>query len=180
MFESVAERGVEGTSVREIARGLGISAGSLTHHFPNKQILLAAASGYGLIRPPDEFDHMAPDKMLDWLISRYVLSSAHRATWWRFWLAMTIHASVDQDAESRVAEHQRLIVELWESCLKRRAAVSKKALRPEARWVAACAHGLALQQLADPSQTRWAEAALKRLVGSDKANLAVLTHAVGQ
>ncbi len=43
-----AERGVEGTTVRDIARAAGVSTGLIRHHFGSKQDLRAACDAYVL------------------------------------------------------------------------------------------------------------------------------------
>ena len=40
-----AEKGFYGTSIRDLAEGLGIAKSSLLHHFPTKEKLYAAVLG---------------------------------------------------------------------------------------------------------------------------------------
>ena len=39
----IAERGIEATTMRELARELGLANGSVTHYFPDKSAILTAA-----------------------------------------------------------------------------------------------------------------------------------------
>lgn len=39
----IAERGIEATTMRELARQMGLANGSVTHYFPNKKAILSAA-----------------------------------------------------------------------------------------------------------------------------------------
>ncbi|MFT4051989.1 MAG: TetR/AcrR family transcriptional regulator [Microbacterium sp.] len=39
----IAERGIEATTMRELAREMGVANGSVTHYFPNKKAILIAA-----------------------------------------------------------------------------------------------------------------------------------------
>src|SRR4029453_5925987 len=47
-----AERGIAGTTVRDIAREAGVSPGLLRHHFGSKEALREACDVYALDRPP--------------------------------------------------------------------------------------------------------------------------------
>jgi AcrR family transcriptional regulator len=46
----LAERDAEDLSLREVARGVGVSATSVYRHFPDKDALMAALAGEGLAR----------------------------------------------------------------------------------------------------------------------------------
>jgi len=166
-FESVAKHGVDGTSLRDIARATGLSNGTLTYHFPTKQSLLRSAIGYGFLRTPDGYESADADTALDWVVSRYVLSTSRRRLWWQFWLAVTFYAQSDNEVRDRVAEHQDLIIDRWRSYLERRELAEMGELsgdvRERARRLAAYAHGLAVHQLIEPSQTEWAEVEIRRV-----------------
>lgn len=42
-WQIIAERGIEATTMRELARELGLANGSVTHYFPDKKAILTAA-----------------------------------------------------------------------------------------------------------------------------------------
>jgi AcrR family transcriptional regulator len=166
-FDSVAKHGVDRTSLRDIAKATGLSNGTVTYHFPTKQSLLRSAIGYGFLRTPDGYESADAETALDWVVSRYVLSTSRRRSWWQFWLAVTFYAQSDNEVRDRVAEHQSLIIDRWRSYLERRelaetGELSGKA-QERARQLAAYAHGMAIHQLIEPSQTEWAETVIRRV-----------------
>ncbi|MGL5817052.1 MAG: TetR/AcrR family transcriptional regulator, partial [Phycicoccus sp.] len=44
VIDLVAERGMEGVSVRAVAGRAGVSIGAVQHHFPTKEAMLLAAN----------------------------------------------------------------------------------------------------------------------------------------
>lgn len=80
-FTSVAQRGVAGTSIREVARDTGLSTGTITCHFENRRTLLLDAIEYGYWRLPPGFYGLTPLDVFRWIIHRYVLTDSARRTW---------------------------------------------------------------------------------------------------
>lgn len=102
-FELIANRGVDGMSMRALAEATGLSTGTINYHFGSKRNVLFASIGYGYEQRPRVWDEKAPAANLRWLLHRFELSNRRRQTWWRFWLAVSSYAQGDEG----VAEHLR-------------------------------------------------------------------------
>ena len=167
-FECVAQRGVEGMSVREVARATGLSSGTVTYHFASRRSLLMDAIGYGYWRLPPRFETRDAATALSLVLRRYVLADRKRRTWWQFWLAVTSCAQTDAEVRAELGRQHTSIIERWRYCLDR--GIAEGTFEPgldtqvHAQRLTAYAHGLAVSQLIDPGQTGWAEAELRHAV----------------
>ncbi|MFV0374106.1 TetR/AcrR family transcriptional regulator [Microbacterium sp.] len=54
-WRSIAARGIEATTMRQLAREMGLSNGTIVHYFPNKQSILTAAFEYVFEATNDRF-----------------------------------------------------------------------------------------------------------------------------
>jgi TetR/AcrR family transcriptional regulator, transcriptional repressor of bet genes len=96
----IEQKGLEGASLRAIARELGCTTGVLTHHFVSKEDLLHAALA-ALFRPFDKrlaAANTGADRLADirrMLLSILPISRANQAAA-RLWLRIVLRAVVDQ------------------------------------------------------------------------------------
>jgi len=96
----IEQKGLEGASLRAIARELGCTTGVLTHHFVSKEDLLHAALD-ALFRPFDKrlaAANTGADRLADirrMLLSILPISRANQAAA-RLWLRIVLRAVVDQ------------------------------------------------------------------------------------
>lgn len=168
-FDCVALGGVTGLSFREIARMTESSTGTLSHHFGSKRQLLLEAIAYGYWRLPEAFAARPATQAMRYVLDRYELSTPKRRTWWKFWLAMTALAQSDPEIHDAMAREYRSVVDRWVNSLNRgrEAGLFRADLDPvvEANRLAAFAHGVAIAQLTDPSQTATASATLHDALG---------------
>lgn len=155
VFELIATRGVDATSVRLVAKRLGLSTGTLSYHFGNKAGLLRAALDYAYREPLDWAEHASDARRgLRRLFRRYVLTRREVRVWWRFWCAMNAYAAKDSSVAKRLRENQRALVDFFArliaSGVERGELARKLDPKREAERLVALAHGLALSQLIDP------------------------------
>lgn len=99
--ELIATKGYSHTSVRDIARHVGISTGTLQHHFPTKEDLLVGTLNHV---GSDFLAHMkealdggasAPNKLRRF--ARAVLDSPRHDIGWRVWIAFWHEASINPE-----------------------------------------------------------------------------------
>jgi AcrR family transcriptional regulator len=166
-------------TLREVARSTGLSTGTVTYHFGTRRGLLLEAVTYGYWHMPSWPANHDPVEAMRYVFRRYVLSTGQRRVWWQFWLAVTSHAQGDEELGEWLAEQHRSVVGRWAGCLERgvRQGVFRPEIDPqaEASRLAAYAHGLAVSQPIDRSQTAWAGTELTReldqlRVGTPKAD----------
>lgn len=153
VFELVAARGVRGASMRDVAKKAKLSTGTLTYHFKTKDGLLRAALDYAYQRPSDwgSYEGSAREA-LHRLARRYVLIRPEVRVWWRFWCAVTAHASSDRKVAERQKENHGFLVGFFAEIVARgvaRGEFAKAAVAEVAERLCALAHGLALRQLVD-------------------------------
>ena len=123
---------------------------------------------YGYWRLPAHFKTLDAAAALALVLRRYVLADRKRRTWWQFWLAVTSYAQNDDSVRAQLGTQHDSIVDRWRYCLEQgigegvfESGIDTGA---HARRLTAYAHGLAVSQLIDPSQTSWAEAELTNAV----------------
>jgi len=99
----IAEHGIEGTSMRQLAEAVGLSTGTINHYFRNKRGLVIAAMDavYALPADWDRYrDLPAPDQLRR-MVDTFVLDSPRRRQWWQFWLEYMAHAGRDPELRAR-------------------------------------------------------------------------------
>lgn len=166
-FAQIADRGVDGMSMRTLAAATGVSVGTITYHFTTKRHLLLEAIAYGYQRRPAGFQQDDPVASLHALLRRYDLRAPTRRTWWRFWLAVVAYAQQDREVRALLAQQHRSAVLRFRELLA--AGVGDGSLAVDdldrrAEQLVAHAHGIAVSQLADPSRGASVRAGLAALV----------------
>ena len=95
----IAEHGIDGMSMRQVADAAGLSTGTINYHFQNKKTLIAAAMDYVYSLPADR-DTLRNRPALEQIrnaIRIFSFSSEGHRRWWRFWLEYAARAARDQD-----------------------------------------------------------------------------------
>lgn len=149
----IAEHGIDGMTMRQVARASGLSTGTINYHFSNKRGLVLAAIDAAPPAPAGEVGY-DPLAALQGLLRGFVLEDDERRDWWRFWVEVTAQATRDTD----LRERQRLRTMRQAQTLEELLAegVARGHLRPEVEPalvgepLLALAHGLAVHQLLSP------------------------------
>ena len=151
----VCERGFAGWSMRDLATRLGVSTGTLTHHFASREELALAAMDYVYGLPPDweEMRGRSAAERLRRICAIFVVSSPNRRRWWQFWIEYMAAAARDPELrkrqESRYARQRDFFARLIRELQPRMALVDATA---QAEALLALGNGLAIQQLGTPDQ----------------------------
>jgi AcrR family transcriptional regulator len=149
----IGEHGIDGMTMREVARATNMSTGTINYHFTNKRGLILAALD-AAPSAPAEGEAGGPVQRLHGLFRGFILEDADRRAWWRFWVEVTAQAARDAD----LRERQRARMEAQRREVEDLVAlgVQRGELRPEldstliAEPLLALAYGLAVQQLVSP------------------------------
>ena len=98
----IAERGLEATGLRQIARSAGFTTGVVTHHFPSKQSVIvaafedASAGWYAAAR--DALSRASGPAERVAVLARFgIPSDPVRRTEWRLWSEMWTYAGRNRD-----------------------------------------------------------------------------------
>ncbi len=140
--------------MRDLATRLGVSIGTLTHHFASREEFALAAMDYVYALPPDweEMKARSAPERLRRICASFVLSSSGRQRWSRFWIEYMAAAAripeLQRRQEERFARQHQFFASLIADCLPedRRADAESEATR-----LIALGNGLAMQQLAAPA-----------------------------
>jgi AcrR family transcriptional regulator len=149
----IGERGIDGMTMREVARATGMSTGTINYHFTNKRSLVLAALDSAPAAPV-EVEDGGPLPQLQALFRTFILEDPDRRAWWRFWVEVTAQSARDAD----LRERQRVRMEAQRREVEDLVAlgVQRGELRVEldagliAEPLLALAYGLAVQQLISP------------------------------
>lgn len=149
----IGEQGIDGMTMRQVARATGMSTGTINYHFTNKRSLILAALDAAPAAPASG-EEGTPLERLQALFRGFILEDLDRRSWWRFWVEVTAQAARDADLRDRQRnrmESQRRDVEDLVAL-----GVQRGELRPDldasliAEPLLALAYGLAVQQLISP------------------------------
>jgi len=149
----IGEQGIDGMTMRQVARATGMSTGTINYHFTNKRSLILAALDAAASAPASG-EEGTPLERLQALFRGFILEDLDRRAWWRFWVEVTAQAARDADLRDRQRnrmESQRRDVEDLVAL-----GVQRGELRPDldasliAEPLLALAYGLAVQQLISP------------------------------
>ena len=167
----IAEAGLDGTSIRQVAARASVSIGAVQHHFPTKDALLSAAMAYlesvyreRLAR--STADAATDDELLRRTVHALVPGSAddRRAT--ALWLAFVARAAVHPPTAQ---EHRRLwrraedgVAQLVAAAQHETGSTPSQQARDAAAGLLALADGLSVSVLLEPS--RMSQARAHRLV----------------
>jgi AcrR family transcriptional regulator len=173
----ISERGLHGWSMRDLAARLGLSTGTITHHFRDKRTLLMEAmdSSYALPADWDRYRTLAPGAQLRRMVETFLVDSDRRRRGWRFYVEYLTGAGHDPLLRERHAERyarqRRFFTRLIEAGIQSGQFMTELGAEREAESLLALGNGLALQQLITPERlppaAAWEilEAHVRRLEG---------------
>lgn len=158
----IAEHGVAGMSMRQLAIESGFSTGTINYHFTNKRKLSIAVLEF-VYRLPDDWDAQRARRAgIPRLLAPFILENELRRNWWKFWLRYGAEAATDPELRAyqvrRMASQERFYARTI------REATERGEIRPIydaeecARALLGLAHGLAVAQVVDGSSESVARA----------------------
>lgn len=154
----LAERGLAGTSVRQIAKEAGLSLGTLPHYFADKDELLLAAHRYSYESTTRRFySRPGPHRglaALEGLLEDSLPLDDERRVEWKVWLTFWGHASfsasVAEHHHRRYSRWRQMIAEIVESAQRAGEVLAGLDPEREAEALVAFVDGLALQAMLEP------------------------------
>ena len=146
----IAERGLEGLSLRTLARRLDATTGLVSHHFADRAELLEAALDHAARVIVERVQAAGADAEPVELLALVLPTDAVTRENWRFALSVRAAAIVDENLRAYPAR----ILRWWEKYLPPRLAQSVEGNPLDAtRHLVALVDGIALQAVVDPK--RW-------------------------
>ncbi len=119
----IAREGLEGASLRSIARELGVTTGVLTHYFRDKEDLLGfvLASIFGGLEVGNRtLLDQAPDvDMTIEALMRVLPNSPGSVDWWKVWLAFTVAALSRPERAEAHADKYADLRRYWVKVMRR-------------------------------------------------------------
>lgn len=154
VYECIAEHGIDGVSMRQVATAANVSTGSINYHFKNKNALMIAAleAAYEL---PDDWQNYqgSPITQLRKLTSRYVFRS-NKERFWLFWVNYVASSSRNDIMRQHLQDRYVRQHNFWASLLRDsvgagevRADIDPMA---EAERLLLICHGLVIRQIQSP------------------------------
>lgn len=149
------ERGVERTTVREVAKRSGFTTGALLHYFNDKEELVREALNHFGDEVREEMEsikarHRGLDALRRLLYAALPLEIGARSRW-QAWLAMWRHsamtASMQREAEARYAEWSERLTEALRQSVAAGELPTTTNLRDEAESLIALVDGMGMQHL---------------------------------
>ena len=127
----VAENGLEGASLRRVARELGSTTGMVTHYFPTKAALLEVALQTALANLARSFpaDYRAAESMDEW-VEHFLAARPTDETRRTFWRVLTVFQSASLTTP-RLAEVARSYADSSKPELARLVAAALPAQSPD-------------------------------------------------
>lgn len=150
------ERGVERTTVREVAKRSGFTTGALLHYFNDKEELVREALNHFGDEVREEMEsikarHRGRDALRRLLYAALPLELGARSRW-QAWLAMWRHsemtASMRREAEARYAEWAGRLTEALRQSVADGELPTTINLQDEAESLIALVDGMGMQHLA--------------------------------
>ena len=154
VYDLISEHGIENLSMRQVAQAAGLSTGTISYHFGNKERLLIAALEDAYELPLDWEDYRgSPAAQLRRLVLGYVCRPGGDR-FWRFWINYL--AASMRDPEMLAHQQQRYDRQgrFWAQLIRDGIAAGEFGEQHDAERIAGelvvLAHGLLVQQLIDP------------------------------
>ncbi len=183
-LQVIMRAGLDGLTVREVAREAGFTTGALTHYFDSKDQLLIAASEYAaeLMRGHMDKVALAPSarRALRDLIYSALPATATMRGRWRFWVAFWERASYSADVAGVMRERYREWTARVTSLIRRAQQQGEAPPQLDAeragRELVALVDGIGVQVLlgvrglSAPSQRQYIDSLLELRLGSAPEN----------
>jgi AcrR family transcriptional regulator len=156
VVDLVCERGYAGWSLRDLARRLGVSTGTLTHHYGNKELLAIAAMDtvYIIGAEWNQARSLSPMGRLRWWTKMFVLDTERGRRWWLFWLEYMAAATHDirlrARHEERFTRQKRFFASLIGSVMAEGPPGLEGSPEREAAALLSLGNGLGAQQIGTP------------------------------
>jgi TetR/AcrR family transcriptional regulator, transcriptional repressor of bet genes len=154
----LVEEGFEGVSVRKVAARAGVSIGAVQHHFPTKDVMLAAA----MDRASAEFEQRltarvpadaTAEQALRAVVDELLGLGPERRTASVVWLARLARASVDEATRRTHARDWQQVEDLLSGLLQAtRPDLGPDRSREDAGLLLALLDGLAMAALTEPDR----------------------------
>jgi AcrR family transcriptional regulator len=144
--------------MRDLAARLGLSTGTITHHFRDKRTLLIEAmdSSYALPADWDRYRTLPPGAQLRRMVETFLVDSDRRRRGWRFYVEYQAGAGRDpllrERHDERYARQRRFFTRLIEAGIESGEFVTELGAEREAELLLALGTGLAVQQLITPDR----------------------------
>ncbi|MEM9035490.1 MAG: TetR/AcrR family transcriptional regulator [Actinomycetota bacterium] len=154
----VAEVGLAGLSMRDVAAAAGVTTGSVTHHFPARRDLLVFTFQASLdkVRRRNEADLAASDDRLRTRLTIGLPLDEDRLVHWRLLCALVLGVGSDRELAELQRNAYSSYVDEIEACLHdevtRGRVPADVDVPTEARRLMAVMDGVAIQTLFDESQ----------------------------
>ncbi|MSQ30456.1 MAG: TetR family transcriptional regulator [Dehalococcoidia bacterium] len=150
----IGEHGIDGMTMRQVARATGLSTGTVNYHFSNKRGLVLAALASAAGAPEGGALGGSPLARLRGLLAGFVLDTRERRAWWQFWVEVAAQSARDEELRrhergSQTAQ-RRAIEELIEAGVRNGELPADLDAAAAAEPLLALATGLAILQLTAP------------------------------
>jgi len=156
VYDLISKHGIENLSMRQVAQAAGLSTGTISYHFGNKERLLIAALEDAYELPSDWEDYRgSPAAQLRRLVMGYVCRPGGDR-FWRFWINYL--AASMRDPEMLAHQQQRYVRQgrFWAQLIRDGIAAGEFGGQHDPERMAdelvVLSHGLLVQQLIDPGR----------------------------
>lgn len=151
----IAEYGIAGMSMRQLASESGFSTGTINYHFTNKRKLSIAVLEF-VYRLPEDWDAQRARRAgISRLLEPFILDTELRRNWWKFWLRYGAEAATDPELRAyqvrRMASQERFYARTIREATERGEMSPLYGPEESARALLGLAHGLAVAQVVDGS-----------------------------
>ena len=151
-FELIAERGLDGLSLRAVARRVGATTGIVTHHFLDRAELVEAALDHARSSMMERALSLPSDADAYDLVAATLPLGDRMVASWRVWLSVRVAALADPE----MARFHREMYDQWRGEISRRLESDLGASTPSAvDHLMAVVDGVAMRAVLDPGE--WPE-----------------------
>ncbi|MDP3175029.1 MAG: TetR family transcriptional regulator C-terminal domain-containing protein [Phenylobacterium sp.] len=155
VYDCIAQYGIDGVSMRQIAEAAKISTGTINYHFENKHNLIIAALEAAYRLPHDwESYRGSPLGQLKRLAAGHVLHKHTHERFWRFWLNYVAHSGRDEEMRRHLEQREARQQKFWTALVRDGVAAGELRvdIDPErtAERLQLIAHGLVVRQVQAP------------------------------
>ncbi len=147
-YSMIAERGIQGLSLRALARELGATTGLVSHHFLNRTELVQAALAHSRDRSTERANAVLPDAGPLELLGAILPIDEDLIESWRFALGIRMAGAFDPE----LAEFDATIGHIWDKYLPDLLEGITPDTKSAARYLVALVDGIALHAILNPDE----------------------------